>query len=117
MNSQRLGSIRRGLTSWLLQRLTSLYMAGFTIFLVLRFHWHPVANYEEWRDWWSGTVIRVALALFIASLLVHIWIGLRSIYMDYLKPWWLRFGASAATALTLALVALWSARLPLLGPQ
>lgn len=117
MNHQHSGSTRRGLTSWLIQRLTSVYMAGFVVFVTLRFSLYPVAGYEAWHEWWSRIVVRVALALFIASLLAHAWIGMRSVYMDYVKPWWLRFGVSAATALALTLVALWSARLPLLGPQ
>lgn len=117
MNDPLAGSARRGLTAWLVQRLTSVYMAGFVVFLVLRFVTAPITDFAAWRSWWSTVPVRVALALFVASLLLHAWLGLRSVYRDYLKPWWLRFWISVATALALALVALWTARLPLLGPQ
>jgi succinate dehydrogenase / fumarate reductase membrane anchor subunit len=53
----------------------------------------------------------MAWAIFILSILVHAWIGMRSIYLDYLHPLWLRFSVSLFTALGLLALGLWTARI------
>lgn len=115
MSPHHLGSTRKGARAWLLQRLTSVYMAGFTVFLIIYFAVTPPATYAQWRDWWGGAALRIAMGLFIGSVLIHAWLGLRSVWMDYLKPVWLRFSISALTGALLVLMALWTARLLLLG--
>ena len=105
------GSAHAGLVEWLLQRVSSLYMAGFVVYLILRFSASPVSDYAAWKSWFAGGVVRLAWALFLLSLLVHAWVGLRSIYMDYLHPLWLRFGISLLTAFGLLALGLWSAQI------
>ncbi|MEW6332310.1 MAG: succinate dehydrogenase, hydrophobic membrane anchor protein, partial [Pseudomonadota bacterium] len=56
-------------------------------------------------------IVRLAWGLFILSLLIHAWIGMRSIYLDYLHPLWLRSGVSLLTALGLLALGLWAARI------
>lgn len=112
-----LGSAHRGMASFLVQRITSLYLGGFTVYLVVRLLLdNPARDYGAWTGYFSAGSVRLAWGLFLASLLAHAWVGLRSIYMDYLKPTWLRFGVSTATAFALAWLALWCAELLIQGP-
>lgn len=113
--SARLGGQRSGIASWLVQRLTSLYLAGFAFFIVVELARGGPADYTAWRAWWSGVSVRAAVGVFVIALLLHAWVGLRSVFLDYLKPVPLRLGASVAAALFLLLLALWGARL-LLAP-
>jgi len=106
-----LGSAHAGPVEWLLQRVSSLYMAGFVVYLILRFAVSPVPDYAAWKGWFTAGIVRLAWALFILSLLVHAWVGLRSIYMDYLHPVWLRFSVSLLTAFGLLALGLWSAQI------
>jgi succinate dehydrogenase membrane anchor subunit len=107
-----LGSAHRGMASFLIQRITSLYLGGFTVYLVARLLFDsPARDYAAWADYFSEGSVRLAWGLFFASLLAHAWVGLRSIYMDYLKPMWLRFSVSTATAFALAWLAFWCAEL------
>ena len=108
------GSAHAGLMGWLLQRVSSLYMAGFVVYAILNFSIAPIHDYLEWKAWFASGPVRLAWALFILSLLVHVWIGLRSIYMDYLHPLWLRFGISLFTALGLLALGLWAAQILLM---
>lgn len=105
------GSAHAGLMEWLLQRISSLYMAGFVVYLILRFVVAPAADYAAWKSWFAAGVVRLAWALFVLSLLVHAWVGLRSIYMDYLHPVWLRFSISLLTAFGLLAMGLWFAQI------
>ncbi len=109
MNPLHVGSAHSGLREWLVQRLSALYMAGFIVYLVLRFSLSPVTAYEDWIAWFSSGGVRIATALFFANSLVHAWIGMRSVYLDYVKPLSLRFAISALTAFALLALALWLA--------
>ena len=109
-------SAHTGTADWLLQRLTALYIAGFSLYLLLRFLFAPPATYDVWRTWFAAGMVRVAFGLLVLSLLLHAWSGMRNVYMDYLRPLWLRFLVSFATALGLIALGLWAARLLLIGP-
>jgi len=108
------GSAHAGLMEWLLQRVSSLYMAGFVLYVVAHFSLTPTHDYISWKAWFATGVVRLAWALFFLNLLVHTWIGLRSIYMDYLHPLWLRFTFLLLTAFGLLTLGLWAAQI-LLG--
>ncbi len=101
------GSAQAGLTEWLLQRVSALYMGAFGLYVIARLLAYPVADYEAWRTWFASGAMRIGMGLFLASLLVHSWIGMRSVFMDYVKPMWLRFVVQLLTATALSLVGLW----------
>jgi succinate dehydrogenase / fumarate reductase membrane anchor subunit len=105
------GSAHTGVTEWLLQRVTSLYMGGFVIYVIVHLSLSPVRDYDAWKIWFATGYVRIAWALFLASILIHAWVGMRSIYLDYLHPLWLRFSVTLLTALGLLALALWAARI------
>lgn len=113
--ARSLGSAHRGVTSFLVQRLTSIYLGGFVVYAIGYFVLYPVKDYAAWKAYFSSGLVRLAWAIFIASLLAHIWVGLRSIYMDYIKPTWLRFTVSLVTAFALIVLTLWTAQILLQG--
>ncbi len=61
-------------------------MLGFAIFLLATFALNPVHEYEQWHRWVGSPGISIALATFFASLLLHMWVGLRDVLLDYAKP-------------------------------
>jgi succinate dehydrogenase / fumarate reductase membrane anchor subunit len=109
------GSAHRGLGEWLWQRLTALYLGGFTVFVVLRLGFAPFADYAAWRAWMLSPTMRIAVALAFAAALLHAWIGMRSVYLDYLPPLGLRVLVSAVTAVALLVVAAWVGEVLLWG--
>lgn len=112
---RRTGSARSGLGEWLLQRITALYMAAFGLVAAAYLLAAPLADYAQWQAWLSGDVVRISLVLFFVSALVHAWIGLRSIYMDYLRPAWLRFSVLFLTLLALLAQGIWAGNILLWG--
>jgi succinate dehydrogenase / fumarate reductase membrane anchor subunit len=105
------GSAHSGLGEWLIQRVTSVYLAGFVLYLAWHFLDEPRPDYAAWHTWFARGPVRLAWALFIACLLAHAWVGLRSVYMDYLHPPALRLGALLVTGFGLAALALWAAQI------
>ena len=109
MNSS--GSAHRGLNEWLLQRLSALYLAGFMIWLVLQLTIAAPTNYVAWKAWMATGGVRLAFALFFLSVLVHAWVGMRSVFLDYLKPVWLRSVAQLLLIFGLLVLAFWAAQI------
>ncbi len=111
MTSRPTGSTHTGLREWLLQRVTAIYMGAFVLYLVLRFAIDPITSHAAWKAWFALPTVRIAFALFFASLLLHSWIGMRSVFMDYVKPMWVRFVVQLGTATALLVLALWSVQI------
>jgi succinate dehydrogenase / fumarate reductase membrane anchor subunit len=100
---------------WLVQRITSVYLAGFVIYILIYLALHPVKSYGAWSDYFASGGVRLAWGLFFLSLLLHAWVGMRSIYLDYVKPTGLRFAVTAATAIGFVALGLWTATILLRG--
>lgn len=89
---RRVGGAHRGVDMWLMQRASAVYMACcIPIFLLLAWSSTPL-DYSAWRALFSPLGMKVAVLLFVLSLLVHAWIGLREIFIDYLHLLVLRLG-------------------------
>jgi succinate dehydrogenase / fumarate reductase membrane anchor subunit len=107
-------SSQTGLGEWLLQRLSALYVAGFSVYAAAHLLMSPPVDFLAWRAWFGSGPVRLAWALFFVLVFVHAWIGMRSVFMDYLHPLWLRLSALALTAMGLLALALWAGQI-LLG--
>ena len=46
----------------------------------------PADDYAAWKALFAGQWMSFATFLFVVSLLMHAWIGMRNILMDYVKP-------------------------------
>ncbi|WP_084153790.1 succinate dehydrogenase, hydrophobic membrane anchor protein [Simplicispira psychrophila] len=75
-----------GLPAWLVQRASALYLLLFVVFLLGFFVVHPLHSYAEWKSWVARPAITLALAVFFAALLSHMWVGLRDVLLDYARP-------------------------------
>ena len=90
-----------GLPAWLVQRASAVYMLLFLVFLLSFFAMHPLHSYAEWKGWVARPAITLALALFFAALLAHMWVGLRDVLLDYARPAGLRQALLGLVALSL----------------
>jgi succinate dehydrogenase / fumarate reductase membrane anchor subunit len=105
--ANRTGAAHAGLIEWLIQRLTAVYMILFVVVFVFVIGNH-VSGFTEWSGWFAKPVVRWAWMLFYISALWHGWIGLRSIFLDYIKPFWLRLTLTLGSALLLFVQAMWA---------
>jgi succinate dehydrogenase / fumarate reductase membrane anchor subunit len=75
-----------GLTDWLAQRVTAVVMALYTLMLVAALIAMPQLTHESWRALFAHGWMRFATFVFFVSLAYHAWVGVRDIFMDYVKP-------------------------------
>jgi succinate dehydrogenase / fumarate reductase, membrane anchor subunit len=100
-----------GFQSWLAQRATASYMAVFSVVFLLALAVSRPAGFEAWKAFMAQGWMRFGLFLFLVSLFYHAWIGVRDIYMDYIKPTGLRLVLHVLTILVLVGYAGWSAQI------
>ena len=94
-----------GLPAWLVQRASAVYMLLFVVFLLVVFGLYPLNSYAAWKHWVAHPAITIAIALFFAALLAHMWVGLRDVLLDYARPAGLRQGLLWLIALALCIAA------------
>ena len=80
-----------GLRDWLSQRVTAGLMALFTVLVLgqLIFSTGPI-GYDLWAGIFSAQWMKVLTFAVIVALAWHVWVGVRDIFMDYIKPVGLR---------------------------
>ena len=81
-----------GTRDWLAQRVTGALMAIFTVILLAQILLTkgPV-GYDVWAGIFAAQWMKVLTFTVIVSLLYHVWVGMRDIWMDYITAAvWLR---------------------------
>ena len=100
-----------GLKDWLAQRITAVVMAVYTlIFIAVLLAGGPI-TYESWKSLFSKGLMGLMpflTLLFVVSVLIHAWIGVRDILMDYIKPDGLRLSLQVCTLVVIASYLGWS---------
>ena len=86
---------------WLVQRLTAVVMAVYTLLVLGIALWNGGIDYPLWTALFAHDGFRLASFLFMVALLYHAWIGVRDILMDYIKPVGVRLGLETVSAVVL----------------
>jgi succinate dehydrogenase / fumarate reductase membrane anchor subunit len=102
------GSLRSGLGEWVVQRLSAVYLLVYIVTAVVVFSLSPVSSHADWLSLSSSLIFQITSLLFIFSLLVHAWLGLKSVLLDYVHPWRLRFLLLTLLATLLIGSAVWA---------
>lgn len=98
-----------GLRDWLGQRITAGLMALFTLLVLAQILLTrgPV-GYDRWAGIFAAQWMKVLTLTVIIALLYHVWVGMRDIWMDYIKPVWLRLSLQVFTMVWLVACAGWA---------
>ncbi len=101
----------------MVQRFTAVYMLLFIVFALLHFIFDRPRSYAEWQHWITGPFVLVATAVFFVALLLHAWVGLRDVMLDYVRVLPLRIALLAALAFVLIGLGLWVMQILLLAAR
>ncbi|MBZ0105150.1 MAG: succinate dehydrogenase, hydrophobic membrane anchor protein [Sulfuricella denitrificans] len=99
-----------GLKDWLIQRVTAVVMAFYSLFLIGFFLTQPL-TYASWNSLFYSLPVRLASLLFLFSVLIHAWVGMRDIFMDYIHPTFIRLTLHVAVILALMAYAAWAVQI------
>ena len=98
-----------GLRDWLAQRVTAVILVVYTVILLVSVLSLPALTYGNWAGLFASSWMKVATLLAMLSVIYHAWIGVRDIYMDYLKSTALRLFLQVLTIVALIGYAAWAA--------
>ncbi len=96
----------KGVHNWLLQRVSALILAVYSVFL-LGFILHEPISYQGVNALFARSCMKIATVFVFLSLLAHAWIGLRIVITDYIKPLWIRLPLHVAIVLSLLGYVIW----------
>ncbi|MDP1968451.1 MAG: succinate dehydrogenase, hydrophobic membrane anchor protein [Burkholderiaceae bacterium] len=98
-----------GLRDWLAQRVTAGLMALFTLIVLGRVLFTSGAiGYDQWAAIFAPQWMKFLTFVTIVSLLVHVWVGVRDVWMDYVKSFSLRLALQIFTIVWLVGCAGWA---------
>ncbi len=100
-----------GLMDWLAQRITGIVMAVFTLIIFAAMLGGAMSSREAWQAFMANGLIRFLSFLFVLSLCYHAWVGVRDIWMDYVKPASVRVILHVLTLLALVGYAGWAVQI------
>ena len=112
--SQNFGSKRTvvgahyGLRDWLSQRVTATLMALFTLAVIVQVLLPGSMGYDKWAGIFSKQWMKVLTFVVIVSLLIHVWVGVRDVLMDYVKAVGARLALQVAAIVWLVACAGWA---------
>lgn len=95
-----------GTIDFIVQRVTAIIMAVYTLVLFFGIVFTSEMNFESWRHlftfaWFGAPVGSLLATLAFLSLAWHAWIGVRDIWMDYVRSAGLRLFLQVLTLLWL----------------
>jgi succinate dehydrogenase / fumarate reductase, membrane anchor subunit len=97
----------QGLRDWVIQRVSAILMAVYSIGLIAYIVFNPGLSYADWHTLFSQTWMKVATILFILSVLFHAWVGIWTIFTDYIKSYVMRCILNFLVLLMLAACFFW----------
>ena len=104
----------QGLRDWIIQRVSAIIMAVYSTGLIAYIVMNPELTFAEWHSVFAITWVKVATLLFVLALAFHAWIGMWTIFTDYVKCFVVRCVLNVGAILMLigcffwAVMILWS---------
>lgn len=98
-----------GMRDWLMQRITAGLMALFTVVVLAQviFTSGPI-GYDTWAGIFAAQWMKLLTFAVIIALMWHAFVGVRDIWMDYVKPVGLRLALHVFTIVWLVGCAGWA---------
>ncbi len=100
-----------GWIDWLVQRVSAVVMALYTLGFLGILLWNGGIDSALWYALFHRSAFRLASFVFMLALLWHAWIGVRNIWMDYVKPVGLRLALEICTVLVLVAYVGWTVQI------
>ena len=97
-----------GMRDWLSQRVTAGLMALFTIVLLVQVLFGGPLGYDRWAAIFSTQWMKLLTFVVVVALAWHAWVGVRDIWMDYVKPVGTRLALQVFTIVWLVGCAGWA---------
>ena len=109
---------RNGLSDWVVQRVTAVILAVYTVVIVGFLATNSDVTYAQWKGLFDQTWMQLFTLLALFSTCAHAWIGMWTIGTDYIREHYFgggadvfRFVYQVFCIITLAIYLLWGVKI------
>ncbi|OBX75404.1 succinate dehydrogenase, hydrophobic membrane anchor protein [Moraxella atlantae] len=95
-----------GTRDWVVQRISAVVLAVYALVMLCWFLTHD-HTFELWRGFMLSLPMRLFNLLAILAIAAHAWVGMWTVFTDYVKSGGLRFVLQAAMILALLVYVFW----------
>ena len=111
MVNRLLCSGHSGLTGWLMQRASALFMAFYTLVLLFELGVERPTSFAAWRSVFAGGFMKQASFVFFVCLIYHAWLGVRGVCRDHVPAEGLRLVLLTVSGILLLGYAGWAVQI------
>lgn len=73
-----------GVRDWFWQRLSALVITLYTVFLSVYLGLHIPLTFLKWHDLFTHPAMRIFTLIVLVNILIHAWVGIWTIFTDYI---------------------------------
>ena len=96
-----------GSRDWVMQRISAVVLAVYAVVMVSFFLFNGSVGYEQWVMFIMSMRMRLLSLLAIVALAVHAWVGMWTVFTDYIKSTGLRIVLQAAMIIAILVYLFW----------
>ncbi|WP_201546932.1 succinate dehydrogenase, hydrophobic membrane anchor protein [Psychrobacter lutiphocae] len=96
-----------GSRDWIMQRISAVVLAVYAVVMVAFFLFNGSVSYEQWVMFIMSMPMRLLSLLAIVALAVHAWVGMWTVFTDYIKSTGLRIVLQAAMIIAILVYLFW----------
>lgn len=96
-----------GVRDWIVQRVSAVILAVYAIVLLAFLLCNSDMTYDIWREFMMSVPMRILNLLAVLALVGHAWVGMWTVFTDYVKSGVLRFILQSAMIIAVLVYAIW----------
>lgn len=97
-----------GIKDWVLQRLSAVILGVYVIFLTAYVLSHSPLDYATWQGLFAHSAMKIFSLLAVISLIAHAWVGMWTIFTDYVTCAYARGTLQVLMVLAFFVCLVWS---------
>ncbi|MBN4080479.1 succinate dehydrogenase, hydrophobic membrane anchor protein [Beggiatoa alba] len=98
-----------GFRAWLVQRLSAAYIALCLLVVIICLFCSTSPPFETWQGLFASPAVNILVLLFFIAIMLHAWVGIRDVVMDYVHSALVRFITLILLMLFLMSMSVWIA--------
>lgn len=96
-----------GLNAWVVQRASAVYLLLFIVIMPATIFYLEINSFSSWHAFIFSPFVDVSWVLFFVSVLIHAWVGIRDVVVDYVHSFAMRLIALSFIAFYLIAMMIW----------
>ncbi len=104
-------SSHSGLRDWIVQRITSILIGAYALFIIIYLFTASPLYYAQWHNLFSSLWMQIFSCIILLAILWHAWIGLWTVTTDYIKNGPLRLVVQSLVILVLLGYVVWGLKI------